>query len=204
MKKYLSILLIGIIFLFPIISYGADAQVAVDGTTVKVGEESVITVTYTGENIGRVSGILEYDTSVLSYVSGGSSEGDAGAVQLKRAGTGEPIVFQLKFKAVKEGSTSIKVNTYEAYDLDEQPMGTPAGEEDIQITTEKVTDPGEEAPVDNPEEDPGQENPMEGDDPAEDEKDDMSTLYFLIGGILLVLIIMIIALAVRKKSSSEK
>ncbi len=36
-------------------------------------------------------------------------------------------------------------------------MGTPAGEEDIQITAEKATDPGEEAPVDNPEEDPGQE-----------------------------------------------
>ena len=148
--------------------------------------------------------MLEYDTSALSYVSGGSSEGDAGAVQLKRASTGGAIEFQLKFKALKEGPTTVKISTYEAYDLDEQSMGTPQTDGNIQITAEKASDP----PAKDPVEEPKKEEPKKKKEPREKKQDqeesDFHTIYFLIGGIILVLAVMIIALAVRKKGKRDK
>ncbi|MGI6258147.1 MAG: cohesin domain-containing protein [Anaerovoracaceae bacterium] len=204
MKKLTIILLIAIGLAFPTLTFAAKAQVSVEGTNVKVGEESTITVTYSGDNIGRVSGMLEYDVSTLSYISGGSSEGDAGAVQLKRAGTGGAIEFQLKFKALKEGPTTVKISTYEAYDLDEQSMGTPETQENIRITAEKASDP----PAKDPVEEPKKEEPKKTKDPKENNQDQeesgFHTIYLLIGGIILVLAIMIIALAVRKKGKREK
>lgn len=208
MKKYLVTFLIGVVLLFPGLIFAADAKLIVEGTDVRVGEESIIKVTYAGDNIGRVSGILEYDTSVLSYISGGSSEGDAGAVQLKKAGTGDPIVFQLKFKTLKEGTTTVKISTYEVYDLDEQLMGTPATDEDITISATKTVEPEGENPMEDPvegsDEDPDGKDSTITEDPDEKEDSNVNTVYLLAGGVILVLLIMVIALVLRKRNKMRK
>jgi len=113
----------------------ASTSVEISSGTVKSGSVSVITVKYKGSGLGRVNGMLRYDSGYLEYISGGSSSGNGGAVQLKEGSdNGRTVVFKLKFKGVKAGRTSLKIDTSETYDLDEQDMGTPSAEKTVEIT----------------------------------------------------------------------
>ncbi len=108
----------------------ASVQVDVAASEMTIDEEATINVTYAGENLGRVSGTLDYDTEVLSYLGGGSSEGDTGHIQLKEASSdGSSVSFQLRFRVLKAGSSAVKVTTQEAFDMDEASITPP---EDLQ------------------------------------------------------------------------
>ena len=80
------------------------------GDQVKGGETFTVTVTYSGAQIGSVNGSMTYDTNKLNYLSGGSSSGNTGYIQMKEIGSGS-ISFQIKFQAVGDGSTTLKVDT---------------------------------------------------------------------------------------------
>ena len=56
-------------------SHGASTVGVTGGDSVKGGEVFTVTVTFDGEDIGRVVGDITYDTDMLSYISGGSSSG---------------------------------------------------------------------------------------------------------------------------------
>lgn len=115
------------------------------GDSVTGGETFTITVEFTGDYIGRVDGQMTYDTDKLSYISGGSSSGNSGYVQLKKAGTGERLSFSLKFQAISDGSTEVNVSTNEVYDLDEREMEQMSASKSVNISgdaaeEEKVTE----------------------------------------------------------------
>lgn len=138
-------------------TYAASSVSISGGDNVNGGEVFTITVTFDGEDIGRVVGDITYDTELLSYISGGSSSGNVGYVELKNAGTGEPLTFNLKFQALKEGSTEVTVSASEMYDLGEGYMDTPSAQKTVMISgnadekeiIEETTEPDDTAAEDN-------------------------------------------------------
>lgn len=137
----LMILMLTIFFTVPA---AAGSSVVISGSkSVNKGDSFTVTVTFKGDDIGRVDGQMTYDSSVLSYVSGGSSKGDNGYIELADAGTGEELTFNLKFKASGEGTTSLKVTTQGVYNLEEEYIDAPSGAMQISVNgneTESTTD----------------------------------------------------------------
>ena len=127
----LVILLLTIFFTVPA---AAGSSVIISGSkSVNQGDSFTVTVTFKGDDIGRVDGQMTYDSSVLSYVSGGSSKGDNGYIELADAGTGEELTFNLKFKASGEGTTSLKVTTQGVYNLEEEYIDAPSGAMQVSV-----------------------------------------------------------------------
>lgn len=108
--------------LIPIISpevFAASSVTISGGDNVKGGDTFTVAVTFGGGDIGRVDASMTYDTEMLTYISGGSSTGNTGYIQLKEAGTDGSITFNIKFQALTEGSASLQVTTSEMYDMNE-------------------------------------------------------------------------------------
>ena len=196
-------------------SADADAASTVSvtgGDNVTGGEIFTITVTFDGDSIGRVSGDVTYDTEMLSYISGGSSSGNVGYVELKKAGTGEPLAFDLKFQALKEGSTELTVSTSEMYDLGEMFLDTPTASKTVNISGDAADDEIIEETV--PEDDAVEEGlsvDEKGDTPEEpsdneagtadasDDNVDFLSKAIMFGIAGLVLILLIVALLRRRR-----
>ena len=200
--KKIAVIIAAAMIIVPVSTFDAHAASTVSvtgGEDVKGGEVFAVTVTFDGDDIGRVVGDITYDTDMLSYISGGSSSGNVGYVELRNAGTGEPLTFNLKFQALKEGNTELTVSASEMYDLGEGYMDTPS-------TTKTVTISGDAA------EDEIIEETTEPDDTAAeenidvDEKDDMAEaesaaddsgylakyIMYGIGGLVALLVIVLI------------
>lgn len=212
-KKFIIIGLT-LMVIVPLITGRADAAstVSITGDSSAAGGDFLtVTVTYDGDSIGRVSGDITYDTEMLAYVSGGSSSGNVGYVELKKGGTGEPLTFNLKFQALKEGSTELVVSTSEMYDLGEMFLDTPTASKTITITgnadEEEIvqeTNPEDNAADENLSVDEKEDTPSE--EPVDEEMaDDASSdnsgslakaIMFGIGGLILILII---AMLLRRK-----
>lgn len=125
----------------------AGSVISIDTKTdVNVGDTFTVTVAFKGNEIGRVDGQMTYNSSVVSYISGGSSSGDSGYVQLSDAGTGEPIKFTLKFKAIDGGSSKMAVSTNGVYNFDEEYIDAPAASKTISVkgAAEETTEATEE------------------------------------------------------------
>lgn len=187
----------------------ADSYVSISGgDNVKSGDTFTVTVTYSGDNIGRVSGQLTYDTNRVSYISGGSSLGNSGYVQLSEAGTTGSIIFNLKFQAISEGSVNLEVTTNEAYDLNESAINHPSDSKSITIasgTKVETTVPTEETT--------SEAKPFGVDEKVQDllnrnedaEPQDNSWIpWVMVAVALLILIIVIITLLASKKKRRKK
>lgn len=209
MRK-LAVMMLAIIIVAPAITASADAasKISISGPdSVKGGEVFTVTVTYDGDSIGRVVGDLTYDTEMLSYISGGSSSGNVGYVELRQAGTGEALSFKLEFQAIKEGSAPLNVSASEMYDLGEMFMDTPsdasrtiaissnADDDEIIEETNPADDAADEGlsvdeKGDTPEEEPADETDQ---NEAGDNSSSLArTIMFTIGGLVLLLIIILI------------
>lgn len=199
-------------FIIPLISPSVFAETSItisSGDHVKGGETFTVAVTFGGGSVGRVDAQLLYDTDMLTYVSGGSSSGNTGYIQLKNAGTEGSITFNLEFQAVTEGETALEVTTNEMYDLDEMYLDTPSAtktiaiegnaEEEVLIT--ETTSPDE--PVETTELVGVDEKPAEE---SEEEGNGNINLLFIFGAVVLVILIVIVAvlLATRKKGNNKK
>ena len=186
----------------------ADVNIKVKGASdLQKGAGYTVTVVFSGDDLGRVDGQATYDTSKLSYVSGGSSSGDNGYIELKEAGTGEDITFKLKFKAIGAGSTDIKITTNGVYNLEEEIIGTPSSSQSVDIAEEDVTEPEEETTETTEAETSSdiqdEQTTVATADPAADPADGMPGILKIIFGIaaaaLLALIIVIIVSLTKKK-----
>ncbi|MDO4545187.1 MAG: hypothetical protein Q4C25_03435 [Bacillota bacterium] len=140
--RKIIIFVVVVAFMIPLLTpqvFAASSVSISGGDSVKGGDTFTVVVTYNGDNIGRVNGGLTYDTGKLSYISGGSSTGNTGYVQLSKAGTGEPLSFSIKFQAVSEGSTQLTVSTIDLYNLDEESMDNPSGSKTVNISGNAAT-----------------------------------------------------------------
>ncbi|WP_269477604.1 hypothetical protein [Hominibacterium faecale] len=128
--------------LVPSTVFAASSSVSISGGSAQVGKTLTVTVTYKGSSLGYVNGHLTYDNSKLEYVSGGSSQGDAGLVELKSyAGDASgKISFNVKFKAKASGNVKLSLETLETQNLDgDQSLGNPSADSTVKITGAKAT-----------------------------------------------------------------
>ena len=158
-------------------AWAAEGSAGIDAASeVTKGETFTVTVTYSGDYLGRVRGMMKYDTSVLKYLSGGSSKGNGGAVELKRSGDGGNITFSVKFKAVGKGNCRLSLKTYDMYDLDEMDMGNPKASASVRVNAaapaeEQTDEQDDESSVDDQEKDDEKAGDQEKDDEEAGEQD---------------------------------
>lgn len=207
-KYRILVIIAAVVFLIGSTSVSfASTSVNISGKNkVTKGETYTVKVKFSGDNIGRVDGQLTYDTSKLSYKSGGSSSGDNGYIDLKDAGTGEAIVFNIKFKAKGGGSSTIKVTTNGIYNLEEEYIDAPSTSKSINIkggeTTTTVKDSDEDTSIE--ESDLDTETGNSEDEIIEDESNSSSNMKFLpfiMGGIAVVIVAIIVGVILFKCSN---
>ena len=169
---------------------GLEMKVAVpDG--INEGDEFAVEVSYEMDMLDSVRGSLEYETDEFEYISGGSSEGNGGVVQIRGNGEGGKAVFTVIFKALKPCDGIITVSTKEAYDLDGKTLNRPLSKVTVTVAQKQAE------PVQKTVETEDNEENRSETDITED--DNSSILLISIGITAVLLIVLIIIAAVRRK-----
>lgn len=217
MKKYIRVLTAVVLLvtaMIPAAVFGASSTVSILGnSSAKVGETVTITVTYKGASLGYVNGQLTYDNSRLEYVSGGSSQGDAGLVELKSyAGDASgKMSFKLSFRAVGSGTVALNLQTLETQNLDgDQDLGTPSAKKTVKVSASQ-TEPSsaekentEETDAETAETETLISDDMKSQNSDQDQKNTSGSVgYTLLGGIAGVILVMIVMIALRLKKKKR-
>lgn len=203
--RKIIILIVVMAFVVPLITPNVFAASSVSingGDNVKGGDTFTLVVAFEGGNIGRVDAYMTYDTNKLTYISGGTSSGNTGYIQLKTAGTEGSIVFNLKFQAVSEGAADLEVVTDEMYDFDDIALDRPS-------VTKTITISGNAAPEALITETASPEKPVDTTELAGvDEKTEKSSAVnlnaiFIAAAAVLVIFIVIISVILAKKKKKR-
>ncbi len=138
MKKWLSILCVGIVLFSTIGSFTAFAAgsmtAAADKSGVVVGATVTITVKYNGggTSVGSLDTQIRYNASAFDYVScnGATASGNAGIVAISWFATDinapTSVGFSVTFKAKAAGAGNFVVNTISLNDDNGASLGTPS------------------------------------------------------------------------------
>ena len=181
--------------------YAASAKVSIDcPKEIKKGETFEAIVKYEASDLSRVYAELEYNQNEIEYISGGNSSGNSGWILLKKANDeGGTLNFKLKFKAIKNGETSFRIDTIEAYDINEMFLEVSPYEGKIKIDTETSLEN-----IDS--EDNADENQVNNQPTVEDENQENNSetnnntlMFWGIGIAVIILVLAIILLVTRKK-----
>lgn len=206
------LLVIVMAFMIPPLSTSVFAETPIiiaGGDHVKGGETFTVAVTFGSGSVGRVDAQMLYDTEKLTYISGGSSSGNTGYIQLKNAGTEGSITFSIEFQALTEGDATLEVSVNEMYDLDEMFLDTPSATKTVTISgdaakeeliTEEITEDPEEE-ITEPlgvDEKPAEEVIADADTTEDD--GGINMVFIITAAVLVILIIVIsVILAARRK-----
>lgn len=202
LKRFIAIpavIMLIMILAAPQVSAAATVTMS-GGDNVKGGETFYVAVTFGGGDVGRVDAQITYDTGKLTYISGGTSTGNAGYINLSKAGTEGSVTFNIKFQAVSDGSTTLQLTTYDLFDLDEMPMDeNPSASKTINISgnagNEQVIT--QETSPDEPEE-PTQLSGV-------DEKGNTNiTVILIVSAAILVILIVIVSVVLARKKGKKK
>ena len=128
--------------LLSITALAATGQISFSDPSVTLGTDVNVTMKVKSSDgtLSKADITVAYDTSVLEFVSGTDADGGAGTVRIhgasNGAGTGE-LAYNLKFKTLTAGPTSITVSTQEVYDTDEALVDiTHQGSSTVQVAAE--------------------------------------------------------------------
>ncbi len=206
--KKLIVLVMVLALVVPFVSpevFAASSVTISANDNVKGGDTFTVAVTFGGGSVGRVDAALTYDTDSLTYISGGSSSGNTGYIQLSQAGTDGSVTFNIKFQAVSDGDTAVSVSTYEMYDLNESYMDEqPSASKTIKISGDADSDQliTETSSPDKPE----KETEPKGVDekPDNDASGSTGTLMLIAAAVVLAVLIIIVAVILNKKKKSRK
>ena len=104
-------------------AYALSARISFSDPSVTVNSEVTISMkinSLDSAKIGSTNISLAYDPAYLEFIGGEDAEGGAGTIQIKgnSGGSDTEWLYQLKFKALSAGSTSLSVKTWEVYDGD--------------------------------------------------------------------------------------
>lgn len=213
MKKFIAVLILCIITAVPQGVFAASLDLNAEcSSNIAAGESFTLNVKYSSDYLDSVKGSVSYDTDLLEYISGGSSTGDGGIVKLKGSSdNGRTVEFNLKFKALKEGTASVAISTEEAYDLDGKAMNTPYVTKNMTIEEASKSEPSDNTGSENNGSiDSSDNNKTGADTDADQNKDEQthqnSVLLAAAAGItaVLLVIVCIIAGVKKKKRNREK
>lgn len=147
MKKTVSVLLALLltVMLFctalPVSAAGASVAVTASNTKPTVGSTVTVTVKYTADvTIGSIDASLNYDSSVLEYVSasGITANGGSGVITFSFFETSSSPAktksFTVTFKAKTTGSCALSLSTGEIADWENyESLGTPSGKVTVNV-----------------------------------------------------------------------
>ncbi len=124
--------------LFPVMTgYAADGTLMLSDPEGSVGGDIPLSIRVDGggQPIGDVNVTLNYDTAMLEFVNGTNAEGGEGTVNLSISGTGAEteLVFNLMFRGVAEGTSTISVAESTAYLFSDEVLNLTAGESTVTI-----------------------------------------------------------------------
>ena len=120
------VMLISVFAAQTITSYAAAGKITFSDPTVTVGNQVSVKMKIASSDaaaLGASDVKLQYDSSALEFLSGTSANGGAGSIRVLGAMEAEnqtTFTFTLKFKALKAGTTNIKVVSQEVYDANSQ------------------------------------------------------------------------------------
>ena len=107
-------------------AHAATGKITFSDPSATVGEQVSVKMKIASSDdvaLGASDVRLQYDSASLEFVSGTSANGGAGSIRVIGAMESEnqtTFTFTLKFKALKAGTTSIKVTSQEVYDANSQ------------------------------------------------------------------------------------
>ncbi len=203
-KLILLVMVLALIMPFAAIEAFASTSVTIScDDKLKGGDTFTVEVNF-GGGVGRVDAALEYDTDKLTYISGGSSSGNSGYIQLSQGGTDGNVTFNIKFQAVSDGNTRLSLSTYELYDLNESYIDEqPAASKDINISGNANL--GELLGEEESSEKPSKVEEKIG----VDEKTDGSALLsqkplvLIVAAVLVVAVIIVVAVLISRKKKGK-
>ncbi len=133
----LSMLVCAMLSAPAIVGYAADGTLSFSDPTGKVGEEIAVKVKIEsgGLPIGDGKATISYDKTKLEFVGGANATAGDGTVELFASGTGTEteLVFELTFKALAEGDTTIQATSSEAYLFSDETLNLTNGTSAVKI-----------------------------------------------------------------------
>ncbi|MBQ1189775.1 MAG: cadherin-like beta sandwich domain-containing protein [Lachnospiraceae bacterium] len=107
-------------------AHAATGKITFSDPSVTMGEQVSVKMKIASSDntaLGASDVRLQYDSSALQFLSGTSANGGAGSIRVIGAMESEnqtTFTFTLKFKALKAGTSNIKVTSQEVYDANSQ------------------------------------------------------------------------------------
>ncbi len=106
-------------------SFAANAKIAFSDPSAETGSEFSVTMKFTstsGDVLGNTDVMLSYDASAIEFLGGSeNASGGSGAIRVTSGMTGATeVATELKFRALKAGTTGITIVSWEGYDGDGQ------------------------------------------------------------------------------------
>ena len=146
-----------------LVSYAATGKITFSDPTVTVGNQVSVTmkIATSDGTLGASDVRLQYDSSALEFVSGTGANGGAGSIRVlgsMESTDQKTFSFTLKFKALKAGTSNIKITSQEVYDADSRTVSI----EHLGSSAVKVTAPethSKEASLESLTIDPGELTP---------------------------------------------
>ena len=138
-KKLISLVLAALfVFALPVCISAADASVSVSAADTALGKNVSVKVAFSASDIGAASATLEYDPSVLQFVSGTdahSSEAGKVKIVLVAGSAGKTgLNTTLVFKTLKLAETSLSINSSQIIAFGtEKEIGRPTALETLKI-----------------------------------------------------------------------
>lgn len=142
-KRYITFIAAFILMVAALFSESAFAAATASisgGGNYKVGQTVTIKFTYSGASYGTAKVIFRYDTSVLQFKNCSGTYGETSGVTPVSLSSGgsNTLGCTLTFKAVGTGNTTVKAETEELYDIDENDLSSSVS---TKSTTVSVTNP---------------------------------------------------------------
>lgn len=114
--------------------HAATAELWFSDPSAKVGDEVEVEANLgSSSNISSANIKLNYDTSMLKFISGDQTTGGDGKLTITGSGSSSKMTFKLKFQALKEGSAKIEVASSEAKDASGSAMQITDGNSTVTI-----------------------------------------------------------------------
>ena len=191
-----------VLLMSPLTAFAETGEVTIAAdTSIEVGDSLSVTVNYSASSLGRINGQLIYDTDLLKYVSGGTSDDAAGIVQLNTGLNGETAKsFVIHFKATGAGTDFLQVQTLDLYDADEADLGNPGASVKIKVAEAASPVKEDDSTVETPTTDTGTtDSDSDSSDTSTDNEKTPDTMWVYAGAMGITLILLIIAITVSRR-----
>ena len=118
MCRLLAVMLMAMAFAFE--SFAANAKISFSDPSVKVGEEVKVTMKFTctsGDVLGDTNVMLDYDATMLEFINETENvDGGTGKIRVRSFPGVTEAVTELRFKALRAGTATITVASWDGYD----------------------------------------------------------------------------------------